>query len=357
MFTFALSGPAFAFESGRLTLALSGPAIALAPGTLTLASPGAQPTSGHPGGGGSAYASGAAITAVTAAPAANIVVTASLLIIIRAGLPLGATSKHVLSGCEQANNRPDASSKDLPTRGGQPTVTADATTNDQPAAGVASVGSAYYPVLVGVFTGLVLISNILATKAVAFGPIVGHVSIITDGAFILFPLSYVVGDVLSEVYGFRATRRAIYTGLTMQSIAVIAYWVTIFMPAATFYTNQESFKAVVGASTLIIIGSLAGFACGQTLNAWVVVAIKARTKERHLWARLIGSTVVGELADTLVFCTFAAWAIGINTMRDFLIYVVWGWFYKSAVETVVMPVTYRVIAYVKRREPTYRPAE
>jgi queuosine precursor transporter len=222
--------------------------------------------------------------------------------------------------------------------------------------GFASVGSVYYPVLVGVFVGLVLISNIVATKAVAFGPIVGRISIITDGAFILFPLSYVVGDVLSEVYGFRATRRAIYTGFAMQSIAVLAYWVTIFMPGASFYTNQESFRAVVGASTLIIIGSLAGFICGQTLNAWVVVAIKARTKEKHLWARLISSTVVSELADTLVFCSFAAWAIGINTVRDFVIYVVWGWFYKSAVEAAVMPITYRVIAHIKRREPTYRPA-
>jgi queuosine precursor transporter len=222
--------------------------------------------------------------------------------------------------------------------------------------GFASVGSVYYPVLVGVFTALVIISNILATKAVAFGPVVGHLSIITDGAFILFPLSYVVGDVLSEVYGFRATRRAIYTGLAMQSIALVAYWVTIFMPAAGFYTNQDSFRAVLGASSLIIIGSLAGFVCGQTLNAWVVVAIKARTKERHLWARLIGSTIVGELADTLVFCSFAAWAIGINTVRDFVIYVVWGWFYKSAVEAAVMPITYRVIAHIKHHEPTYRPA-
>lgn len=222
--------------------------------------------------------------------------------------------------------------------------------------GVASVGSAYYPTLVGVFTALVIISNILATKAVAFGPVVGHLSIITDGAFILFPLSYVVGDVLSEVYGFRATRRAIYVAFAMQSIAVLAFWVTIYMPGASFYTNQESFEAVVGASTLIVIGSLAGFVCGQTLNAWVVVAIKARTKERHLWARLIGSTIVGEFADTLVFCTFAAWAIGINTVRDFVIYVVWGWFYKSAVEATVMPITYRVIAHIKRREPTYQPA-
>jgi uncharacterized integral membrane protein (TIGR00697 family) len=235
-------------------------------------------------------------------------------------------------------------------------VTTDTRTTDEPTIGFAAVGSTYYPVLIGVFTGLVLISNIAATKAIAFGPVVGNLSIITDGAFILFPLSYVVGDVLSEVYGFRATRRAIYVGFAMEAIAVLAFWVTIYMPAASFYTNQESFRAVVGASTLIVIGSLAGFVCGQTLNSWVVVLIKARTKEKYLWARLIGSTIVGEFADTLVFCSFAAWAIGINTVRDFAVYVIWGWFYKTMVEVVVLPITYRVIAFIKRREPTYRPA-
>ena len=83
------------------------------------------------------------------------------------------------------------------------------TQEDDPPIGYAAVGSRYYPVLVGAFTGLVLISNITATKGVAFGPIVADWSLITDGGFILFPLTYVIGDVLSEVYGFRATRRAI----------------------------------------------------------------------------------------------------------------------------------------------------
>jgi hypothetical protein len=229
-------------------------------------------------------------------------------------------------------------------------------THDEPSIGFASVGSAYYSVLVGAFTGLVLISNITATKGVAFGPFIGDWSLITDGGFILFPLTYVIGDVLSEVYGFRATRRAIYIGFTMQAIAALAFWTTIFLPAANFYTNQASLRTVVGASTQLIIAGLAGFICGQTLNSWVVVRIKARTKEKHLWARLIGSTIVGELADTIVFCSIAASAIGINTVRDFVTYVILGWAYKTAVEVVVLPITYRVIAYIKRREPTYRPA-
>lgn len=221
--------------------------------------------------------------------------------------------------------------------------------------GFATTGSAYYPTLVAVFTGLVLISNVAATKGIAFGPIIGEWSLITDGGFIVFPLTYVIGDVLSEVYGFRATRRAIYIAFVMEAVAAFTFWLTAYLPAAEFYTNQAAFEAVVKPFTQLIIAGLAGFIVGQTLNAWVVVRVKQRTKEKHLWARLIGSTVVGEFADTLVFCSIAAGAIGISTWPDFVTYVVLGWLYKTAVEVAVLPITYRVIAFIKRREPTYQP--
>ncbi|MGV9800883.1 queuosine precursor transporter [Mycobacterium sp. NPDC003449] len=214
--------------------------------------------------------------------------------------------------------------------------------------GSASIGSAYYPMFVAVFTALVIISNVTATKGVAFGPI------ITDGGFIVFPLTYVIGDVLSEVYGFRAARRAIFLGFAMNALAAFAFWVTVYLPAADFYANQEHFENVVHAYTQLIVAGLAGFIVGQTINAWVVVAIKERTKEKHLWARLIGSTFAGQLGDTLVFCAIAASAIGISTFGDFVTYTALGWFYKTAVEIVMLPVTYRVIAFVKRREPTYQ---
>jgi queuosine precursor transporter len=216
--------------------------------------------------------------------------------------------------------------------------------------GFAQVGSFYYPILVAVFTALVIISNVTATKGVAFGPI------ITDGGFIVFPLTYVIGDVLSEVYGFKAARRAIFLGFAMNILAALAFWVTIYLPAADFYTNEEHFENVVHAYTQLIVAGLAGFIVGQTINAWVVVAIKERTKEKHLWARLVGSTFAGQLGDTLVFCSIAASAIGINTFHDFAVYTAQGWLYKTAVEVVMLPVTYRLIAYIKRREPTYQPA-
>lgn len=221
------------------------------------------------------------------------------------------------------------------------------------ASGFAHVGSAYYSTLVAIFTALVIISNVTATKGIEFGPIIGTWSIITDGGFIVFPLTYVIGDALAEIYGFTAARRAIYLGFAMNGLAAAAFWITIYLPAAQFYTNQEHFANVVHAYTQLIVAGLAGFIVGQTLNAWAVVTIKKYTKEKYLWARLIGSTFVGQLGDTLVFCTIAASAIGITSVNDFATYTALGWIYKTIVEVVMLPITYRVINAIKRREPTY----
>jgi uncharacterized integral membrane protein (TIGR00697 family) len=216
--------------------------------------------------------------------------------------------------------------------------------------GSASVGSGIYPVLVAVFTGLVLISNVAATKGVAFGPL------LTDGGFLVFPLTYVIGDVLSEVYGFRSARRAVFVGFAMQALAVLVLWTTVHLPAAADYTNQEALESTVAAISGLAIAGLSGFLVGQLVNAWMVVRIKQRTKEQHLWARLLGSTVVGQFADTLVFCAIAAPIIGFGDMGSFAVYAALGWIYKTLVEAALLPVTYRVIAVIKRREPTYQPA-
>jgi queuosine precursor transporter len=218
-----------------------------------------------------------------------------------------------------------------------------------PPPGFAAVGSAYYPTLIAVFTALVLISNITATKGVAFGPL------LTDGGFLVFPLTYVIGDVLSEIYGLKAAGRAIVVGFVMQALAVTAFWVTVHLPSAPGYENQEALATMVGSFTQLAVAGLAAFLVGQLVNAYVVVRIKQRTKENHLWARLLGSTVLGQFADTLVFCAIAAPVIGFGDMRSFLTYAALGWVYKCAVEVVMLPVTYRVIAVIKRREPTYEP--
>ncbi|MGB3481170.1 MAG: queuosine precursor transporter [Mycobacterium sp.] len=215
--------------------------------------------------------------------------------------------------------------------------------------GYATVGSSYYPIFVAVFTGLVLISNFTATKGVAFGPL------LTDGGFIVFPLTYVIGDVLSEVYGLKAARRAIFIGFTMQALAVAALWTTVQLPQADGYENQAALETMVGSITGLAVAGLAGFLIGQLVNAYLVVRIKQRTKENHLWARLLGSTVVGQFADTLVFCAVAAPIIGFGNAPEFATYAALGWIYKCVVEAALLPITYRVIAAVKQREPSYQP--
>jgi hypothetical protein len=206
-----------------------------------------------------------------------------------------------------------------------------------------------YPVLVGVFVGLLLISNVAAVKLIVVGPL------ILDGGAFLFPLVYIVGDVLSEVYGWRAARKAILLGFGMAILAALTFAAVQVSPAPEAWGNQEAFEAILGFVPRIVLASVLGFLVGQLLNAYVLVRIKEHTKERHLWARLIGSTVVGEFGDTLVFCTVAFY--GVITGAEFWNYVIVGYGYKTLLEVVLLPITYRVIAHVKRREPTYdRPA-
>jgi queuosine precursor transporter len=209
----------------------------------------------------------------------------------------------------------------------------------------ASTTSGYYPVIMAVFVSLLVISNIGAVKLISVGPL------ILDGGAFLFPLVYITGDILSEVYGFKAARKAIFVGFVMAILAAVTFWLVQLSPPGGGWANQEAYEAILGFVPRIVFASVCGFLVGQLLNSYVLVKIKARTNEGSLWMRLIGSTLVGELADTVVFCTIAFY--GIITGGDFLNYVIVGYLYKTLVEIVMLPVTYRVIAHVKANEPTY----
>lgn len=201
-----------------------------------------------------------------------------------------------------------------------------------------------YPVLLALFTTIFVLSNIVSTKGVQVGPLV------TDGAFFLFPAAYVIGDVISECYGFRAARRAVWTGFLAMIIAVSTFYVAILLPAASFYEEQAAFAVTLGLVPRIVVASLSGYAAGQLLNAWLLTLMKDRLGERGLWKRLLGSTVVGEFGDTLIFCLIAAPVIGISTVGDTANYVVVGFVWKTLVEVVVMPITYLVIRRIKAHE-------
>lgn len=213
------------------------------------------------------------------------------------------------------------------------------------AANYAVTSGSYFPIVSAIFVGLLIISNVGATKLISAGPL------IVDGGAFLFPLVYIAGDVLTEVYGFRAARRVIIVGFAMAVLAAFTFWLVQISPSAPGWENQSAFEAVLGFVPRIVFASVCGFLLGQILNSWVLAKIKQRTKESALWVRLIGSTAVGELADTLVFCTIAFY--GVITGADFINYVVVGYFYKTLLEVVLLPITYRVVAYVKANETTY----
>ena len=204
-----------------------------------------------------------------------------------------------------------------------------------------------FPYLLALFCAVFLISNITAQKGVQLGPL------ITDGDFFLFPISYVIGDVIAEVYGFKAARRAVFTGFGIAVVAVLSFYIAIWLPAADFYDMDETFAAVLGLLPRIVVASLAGYVVGQLLNAWVLQKMKDRFGTGNLWARLIGSTVVGEFADTLLFCSIAAGVIGIDSAGAFVNYVAVGFVWKTVMEVILLPITYPTIAAVRRAEERY----
>ena len=216
---------------------------------------------------------------------------------------------------------------------------------EQASTNFAQLNRSLYPFIVAIFCGLLLLSNVGAVKLIEFGPI------ITDGGAFLFPLVYITGDVLSEVYGLKAARTCIYLGFAFAILAALTFYLIQLSPPADGWGNQKAFEAILGFVPRIVLASICGFLVGQLLNAYVLLKIKERTKEKALWVRLVGSTVVGELADTLVFCTVAFY--GVITGNDFWNYVITGYLYKTLLEVILLPVTYRVIKVVKNYEPTY----
>ncbi len=200
----------------------------------------------------------------------------------------------------------------------------------------------HFDILLALFVSLLLISNIAATKLIELGPF------IMDGGALLFPLTYIIGDVLAEVYGLRAAKRAIFTAFAVSALAALTFLAVQYLPGAAEYTNQAAFEAVLGFVPQIVIASLAAFFCGQFINAFVLVRMKDKWGEKNLWARLLGSTVAGQLVDTIIFCTIAFY--GTLTGGSFINYVLVGVAYKVAMEIILLPVTYRVVAVIKRRE-------
>lgn len=200
----------------------------------------------------------------------------------------------------------------------------------------------YYDLILASFASMLLISNLAATKLIAFGPI------ITDGGAILFPLIYIFGDVLTEVYGYKYARRAIWTAFCIMLLGVIAFTIVRYLPPAAEYTAQSSYEAVLGFFPRIVLASLAAYLIGSFVNSYILAKLKVRTNGKKLWLRLIGSTFVGQFFDTVIFALVAFG--GILGFSDMIVFILVGWLFKTSVEIVLLPVSYKVISTLKRLE-------
>jgi len=196
--------------------------------------------------------------------------------------------------------------------------------------------------VVALFVTALITSNIIAVK------LIDVAGLILPAAIVIFPISYILGDVLTEVYGYRAARRVIWLGFACNLFAVGAIWIGGLLPPAGFWEGQEAYEAILGLAPRILLASFAAYLVGEFANAYVLARMKVAMGGRHLWMRTIGSTLVGQGLDSAVFITVAF--AGILPWSAMLTAVVTQWLVKSAYEALATPVTYGVVGYLKRRD-------
>jgi queuosine precursor transporter len=203
--------------------------------------------------------------------------------------------------------------------------------------------SGSYVVLACLFVTCLVVANIIAVKIIAlpFG-------LFTPAGIVIFPLSYLFGDVLTEVYGYASARRVIWIGFACNLVAVIAIAIAGALPAAPFFKDQGAYQTILGFTPTLLLASFCAFLVGEFLNSFVLAKLKIATKGRWLWTRTIGSTFIGEGADTVVFILIAFSRIFTSSQLLTAILVQWG--FKVVYEIVATPVTYTIVAYLKRHE-------
>ncbi|MEZ4619429.1 MAG: queuosine precursor transporter [Caldilineaceae bacterium] len=200
----------------------------------------------------------------------------------------------------------------------------------------------YYDVAVALFVASLLTANIIAVKLIQLGPL------ILPAGVVIFPVSYILGDVLTEVYGYRWARRAIWLGFIGNLVAVVAIWLAGLLPPPVFWQGQEAYNTILGFTPRLLLASFAAYLVGEFANSTILAKMKVWTKGRHLWARTIGSTIVGQGLDSLVFILIAF--SGLMASPDLITAIVSQWIFKSAYEAIATPLTYAVVNTLKRVE-------
>ena len=208
-----------------------------------------------------------------------------------------------------------------------------------------------YPAVVAVFVTSLVVSNLIAVKLIVVGPLT------LPAAVVLFPVAYICGDVLTEVYGYQGARRAIWLGFACNLLAVLAVAIAGRLPASPLWTAgafrtpeqaQAAYDAMFGFSPRLLAASVSAYLVGEFLNAYVLARLKVATAGRWLWLRTIGSTLIGQAADSAVFITLAF--AGILPTAALAAAVVSQWAFKTLYEALATPLTYFVVGRLKRLE-------
>jgi len=197
-------------------------------------------------------------------------------------------------------------------------------------------------IIAAVYVTCLITANIISVKVIGFG------SVVMPAAIIVFPLSYIFGDILTEVYGYRWARRIIWLGFACNLIFVIFAFLGQLLPAASFWTGQEAYESILGYAPRLLLASVCGYLVGEFVNSFIMARMKVATHGRWLWMRTIGSTVVGEGLDTALFIVIAY----IGTTSFLPLMILYHWLIKTGIEILATPLTYKTVNYLKRKERT-----
>lgn len=196
--------------------------------------------------------------------------------------------------------------------------------------------------LAALFITCLITANILIVKQIAIG------NILIPAAIIIFPISYICGDVLTEVYGYKQARLVIWLGFICNLIAVIAFWIGGLLPPAPVFEAQSAYERILGNTPRFLAASFAAYLAGEFANSFVLARMKVATRGRWLWTRTIGSTLAGQGIDTVIVLTIAF--VGVLPSSVLGIMILGHWLLKSAYEIIATPLTYVVVNYLKRKE-------
>lgn len=205
-----------------------------------------------------------------------------------------------------------------------------------------SRNSKYFLYIGILFVAVLMISNITVAKIVQIG------FFVSPAAIFIFPISYIFGDVLTEVYGYKASRKIIWSGFAAQILMAVYLYIVQILPAAPFWSNQAAYEAILGSVPRVVLASLCAYFAGEFSNSYVLSRMKVWMEGKHLWMRTIGSTIVGEGVDTIVFMTIAfsgVLPVGTLIATGFSVYL-----FKVIYETLATPLTYWVVNHIKRAE-------